>query len=187
MEWSVLTTYGELGLRHILDFSGLDHILFVLSLCARFTFKQWKRMAWLITAFTIGHSLTLAVAVYYGALLPAELVETLIPITIIISCLVNVAQPKPKRVLWLSYVVTLLFGFIHGMGFSNYLLALLRDSEAVLLPLLSFNLGLEIGQIAIVMLSLLLITLIMGFTRLKLVEWTKAISIFIMGMAVMMM
>jgi hydrogenase/urease accessory protein HupE len=184
MDLSTFTTYGELGLRHILDLAGYDHILFVLSLCCRFTFKNWKKVTWLITAFTIGHSLTLAISVLFGPILPAEVVEKAIPITIIISCISNIIQPKTTGKFWPAYAIAALFGFIHGMGFSTYLSALLTESQDLLEPLFSFNLGLELGQLIIVSLCLTLNGSIYLLTSLKLKDWSRGLSLFIMGLAV---
>ena len=184
MDLSTFTTYGELGLRHILDLAGYDHILFVLSLCCRFTFKSWKKVTWLITAFTIGHSLTLAISILYGPILNAEIVEKAIPITIILSCLSNIIQPKISGKFWPAYIIAILFGFIHGMGFSNYLSALLMESQDLLEPLFSFNIGLELGQLLIVSICLTLNGGIYLFTTLKLKDWSRGLSFFIMGLAV---
>lgn len=145
--------YLELGFTHIADWKGYDHILFVLALCVLYTFRQWKELLWLITAFTIGHSLTLALATLNLVRVDSALVEFLIPVTIFITSLLNIYDPNPQdrsRFKWVKYALTLAFGLIHGLGFSNFLRNLLGQEESLFMPLLSFNIGLEIGQIAIV-------------------------------------
>ncbi len=145
--------YFSLGLQHILDWEGYDHILFILALIAVYESKAYYSVFILITAFTIGHSLALALSVFDYIHVPTELVEFLIPLTIVITAITNLFLNTDKNQFQrLKYGIALLFGCIHGLGFSNYLKSLLGSSASIFRPLLSFNLGLELGQLLIVLL-----------------------------------
>ena len=145
--------YVELGFRHIADFAGYDHILFVAALAIPFGIRDWRQLAVLVTAFTVGHSLTLALATLRLVSVPSQLVETLIPATILYTALDAYLAATPQRpvnaVTMKRYGVALLFGLVHGLGFSTYLRALLGSEESITLPLLAFNVGLELGQLVI--------------------------------------
>jgi membrane-associated HD superfamily phosphohydrolase len=151
--------YVELGFRHIADLAGYDHIVFVVALCGGYALRDWKHIALLATAFTIGHSITLALATMGIVLFPTNLIEFLIPVTICITALLNIV--KERYALFSTtghifsmqtlpaYTMALVFGCIHGLGFSNYLRALLGNETSLLIPLWGFNCGLEIGQLLI--------------------------------------
>ena len=142
--------YTKLGFEHIADVAGYDHMLFIITLCAYYSLKEWKKILILVTAFTIGHSVTLALAAFDIFRLPAQLVETLIPITILLTAIHNISfQQKSERKVALNYFLALFFGFIHGMGFSNFFRNL-TGGESIVVELLAFNIGLEIGQLLIV-------------------------------------
>lgn len=150
--------YFQLGLEHILDINGYDHILFVLALCATFQLSEWKKIAFLVTAFTIGHSLTLALAALDKISFNPNTIEILIPVTIILTGLVNIfmKEKKGNKLLRLKYFITFIFGLIHGLGFSNYFRALLSKASDVVKPLFLFNLGVEVGQLIIVAIAIIL-------------------------------
>lgn len=145
--------YLELGFRHIADLAGYDHILFVVALAIPFGIRDWRRLAVLVTAFTLGHSLTLALATMRLVSVSSNVVETLIPATILFTALDAYTSATPQRPENPStvkrYGIALLFGLVHGLGFSSYLRALLGDEESIALPLLAFNVGLEMGQLVI--------------------------------------
>ena len=152
----------QTGFEHITDLAGYDHMLFLLILCSVYSFRNWDWLI-LITAFTIGHCITLALSVLNIIRLPSSLIEFAIPLTILISAIYrwiqvekneNKSYQKDQKV----YAVTLLFGLIHGLGFSNMLRSMLGSQADILQPLLFFNLGLEVGQIVIVLFSLVTIT-----------------------------
>lgn len=143
--------YLQLGFDHISDLNAYDHIVFIIALCAAYPLNRWRSVIVLVTAFTIGHSVTLALATLRIILVPTDLVETLILLTILATCLMNVLRPLEGRIgRKTSYGLALFFGLIHGLGFSNYLRALLGMEESIIVPLLSFNIGLEVGQLMIV-------------------------------------
>lgn len=146
----------QLGLEHIADLAALDHILFILTLCAIYRPQAWKQILILVTAFTLGHSLTLALTGLGWIHVSSEIVETAIPLTIIAAGVYNFAmhpEGKTDKTNWSHYGLAAGFGLIHGMGFASYFrsLMMMADSQQVILPLFAFNLGIEIGQIGIVL------------------------------------
>lgn len=181
--------YFRLGIQHILDLKGFDHILFVLALCAVFIPRDWKKILILVTAFTIGHSITLALATFKIVQVNSDWIEFLIPVTIAITAFTNILRPKPVsgKGVTINYVLALFFGLIHGLGFSNYLRSLLGKEAAIWQPLLAFNIGLEIGQLVIVGIFILATSILVGLAGVKRREWTLIISAFVMGIAMMLM
>ena len=174
-------TYFNLGFGHIYDIAAIDHILFLVVLCALFSFQDWKKLLILVTAFTIGHSATLALAGLDIIRINTQLVEFLIPITIMITALFNiytVFQNKEHLLknTRIQYMMALFFGFIHGMGFSNYLRSTLFPGDSLVLQLLSFNLGIEIGQILIVLKILLLGYIFTSMLKIKMKHWAFTLS-----------
>lgn len=153
--------FFQMGYEHIADLKGIDHILFVTALCIRYQFADWKKLLWLVTAFTLGHSITLALSVFNILNYSVNWIEFLIPVTIVITAVSNVFVRKfvYKAKFPLIYFFAAFFGLIHGLGFSNYLKSLLSKEGNIVPELLAFNLGLEAGQLAIV-LSILFISLI---------------------------
>ena len=180
--------YFKLGFQHILDFQGFDHILFVLALCAVYVARDWKKILILITAFTIGHSLTLALATFDVVQIRSDVIEFLIPVTIALTALATLFKPKPTigKGTQLNYLFAVFFGLVHGLGFSNYLKELLGKESSIWQPLLAFNLGLEVGQIVIVA-SFLLLTSLTGLAGVNRKEWTLIVSAFVLGIACMLM
>jgi len=151
---SDLATYIELGFRHITDLKGADHILFLLALAAIYRFRDWRECLWVATAFTVGHSLTLALAVTNVLNLRPALIEFLIPITIVATGLESLfARDRAKTPGIRRYrpVLAGVFGLVHGAGFANYLRSLFVEDIA--LPLFGFNVGIELGQICVLVLT----------------------------------
>jgi len=147
---SELIAFASLGVRHILDLRALDHVLFLMALAAIYRLRDWRESLWVISSFTIGHSVTLALAVTGILALPMPLVEFLIPVTIVATCLENILVADRSRAPWKGRyrpVLAGVFGLVHGAGFANYLKAMFVERIAV--PLLGFNLGIELGQIAV--------------------------------------
>lgn len=155
----VVQLYLELGLKHILDIEGYDHMLFLLALCIPYVWKDWKRVVILATAFTLGHSITLALASADVVRFPTIWIEFFIPITIIIAALYDLLRKKEQGI-GFHYFLAFVFGLIHGMGFSNFLRSAMMPGEEsqFLYELLGFNIGIEIGQVFVVILVLLLFT-----------------------------
>lgn len=182
--------YFELGLQHILDLDGFDHILFVIALCALYTLRDWRKIIILVTAFTIGHSITLALSVFNIVRINADLIEFLIPVTILLTGLSNIFRKNSPVMggskVQLNYLFAVFFGLIHGLGFSNYLKSIMGRGSDVVVQLLAFNLGIELGQIAIVLVFILLAGLTVGAFGVNKREWTMSISAAIAGMALML-
>ena len=149
--------YFETGWHHIISWNALDHILFIIALAAIYLIQDWKKVLILITAFTIGHLLTLALSINDVIRFNEKWVEFLIPCTILATALFNLFikayQPKSLRI---NYFLALFFGLIHGMGFANAIRFMMASNESIGWPLLGFNAGLEAGQIAVVTIILLL-------------------------------
>ncbi len=149
--------FFNLGFSHITDIKGYDHIIFLLALCSIYTIKQWRLVLVLVTSFTIGHSITLALSVFNLIKINSNVIEILIPVTIIVTSILNIVNKKRinKRLIIIKYFAALFFGLIHGLGFSNYLKSLL-GSDSIIIELFAFNIGLELGQILIVITVLLI-------------------------------
>ena len=184
--------YLKLGFEHITDINGYDHILFILALCIIYSIREWKKVLILITAFTLGHSLTLGLAVLEIIHVDSALIEFLIPITIILTCLTNVMGYKHRTIsrtiyepsnIYLQYSLAVIFGLIHGMGFSNYLKSLLGKGESIVLELFAFNVGLEIGQLLIVGGSFILALLFLELINVRRSTWVMVCSGFIAGLS----
>ena len=187
---SLFELYFKLGLQHIADLKGYDHILFILVLCAVYNFKEWRRVLILITAFTIGHSLTLALATLDLIRVDGDVIEFLIPLTIFITALANVLsrnQNVPTFQHYLKYTAALFFGLIHGLGFSNYLRSLLGSEKGLLLPLFSFNIGIEVGQVLIVTVIMLLTFLLVDLFKFPRRDWHILLSGAGMGISLILM
>lgn len=147
-----MTSFFTDGILHITDFEGYDHMLFLLALCAPFTYREWKQVIWLATAFTLGHSISLALAATDAVHFSSSLIEFFIPITILITAGIHVVRKRPvTAVKPISYAITSLFGIIHGLGFSGYFRIISSEGESFLGQLFMFNLGVEIGQLIILM------------------------------------
>jgi len=186
---STFSLYFNLGLTHILDIQGYDHILFVVALCALYMLRDWRKVLILVTAFTIGHSITLALATLNLIRVNTALIEFLIPVTIFITAMSNIfkgQQNSPDRV-QLNYGYALFFGLIHGMGFSNYLRSLLGREENITVPLLGFNLGLELGQIVIVITVLVAASIFINILNVARRDWKIVISSAVAGIALTLM
>ncbi len=149
---SELLTFIHLGFRHITDLEAMDHILFLVALAAIYRGRDWRESLWVVSAFTVGHSITLALAVTGAVRLPTALIEFLIPLTIVATALENlIVRNRERAPLKGRYrpVFAGVFGLVHGAGFANYLRSLFSGSIAV--PLFGFNLGIEIGQIVVLL------------------------------------
>jgi len=153
---SELFAFVQLGFKHITDLGAMDHILFLLALAAIYRPRDWRKALWVITAFTVGHSITLGLAVTGAITLPMALIEFLIPVTIVATCIENILVADRERAPWRGRyrpVFAGVFGLVHGAGFANYLRDLFADRIA--LPLFGFNIGIEVGQVAVLAISAL--------------------------------
>jgi hypothetical protein len=145
--------YALLGFEHVLDFNGLDHFYFLIVLTLPFAFKHWKKVLWLVSVFTLGHTLSLTLAYKQWVVVDAAWIEFLIPLTIVISCfplLLQTKKPSPSNDVVFMGVLTFVFGLIHGLGFARYFSQIVLEDEAYS-ALLSFALGVEGAQLLIVL------------------------------------
>lgn len=169
--------YFGLGWDHILTWGALDHLLFITALAAIYTLRDWKQVLVLVTAFTIGHSLTLALSVFDVIRFNEKWVEFLIPCTIVITAITNLFQKKfTPRTIRINYALALGFGLIHGMGFANTIRFLLADDQQLGWSLLWFNLGLEAGQIIVVTVILAVCLVAVDMLKINRREWVIFIS-----------
>lgn len=182
------TLWFTTGLEHIADWKGYDHILFLLALCGMYEWQRWKQLLVLVTAFTVGHSLTLALSVLDLISPHTAFIEFLIPVTILATCVYNLRHLEIQRTDTFrpNYVLPLFFGLIHGMGFSFLLKSLLGAEENVVWPLLAFNLGVEAGQLLIVVSVLLISLFLTAVFRIKRRNRNFFISSAVFGIASMM-
>jgi hypothetical protein len=180
----------KLGFLHITDLAGYDHILFVIALCTIYNLDQWKNLLIIITFFTLGHSITLALAALKIVNINSDFIEFLIPITIFMTCVSNLLTVKKKpsyalnSTVYIRNSLALFFGLIHGLGFSNYLRSLLGSNSNIIKQLLAFNIGLEIGQILIVFLFMVLQVVILSYFKIKKHYFTLVVSSFVAGITV---
>ena len=174
--------YFQWGWSHIISWEAMDHLLFLLALTAVYLFENRKQVIILITAFTIGHSLTLALSIYDTIHFKSSWVEFLIPITIVITATLNFFRKDfDIKQQGFKYLITLIFGLVHGMGFAGTIKMSLAESQKIAIPLLSFNIGIEAGQIVVVFLILLLSQIVvhqLGFARKWWVWLLSGISFF---------
>jgi hypothetical protein len=188
---SEFQVYFEEGREHILNWKyGYDHILFIIALCALYLLRDWKRVLILVTAFTVGHSVTLALAALNIIPINEKLIEFLIPTTIFITAFSNLFKDEEtigQRAIHLNYAYALLFGFIHGMGFSNYFRTILGNDRGIVSQLLAFNLGLELGQIIIVVIFLTASFIFVDLFGVNRRDWKIVISSMIAGISLMLM
>ncbi|MCE6988540.1 HupE/UreJ family protein [Dyadobacter sp. CY323] len=187
---SEFQAYLQLGFNHITDSNGYDHILFIMALCTVYTLIDWKKVIILVTAFTIGHSITLALSTLGFVNIKPDWIEFLIPVTIVITACLNFFYKIPKssfsqkeQTYAVRYPMALFFGLIHGLGFSNYLRALLGKEATIINPLLGFNIGLELGQLIIVFVILSIAFVLIEILRVQRMSWIHIVSGIIVGMA----
>ena len=181
--------YFKMGLNHVLDFSAIDHILFLIVLTVVFSFKQWKKVLWLITLFTLGHSLSLGLAAFGIVEISVDLIEFLIPLSIFITAVINLftAKKTSKGKENINLVFALFFGLIHGLGFSNYFKMMIGQEEDKVLPLLEFALGIEAAQVIIVLSILSLGFFFQNVFNVNRRDWILVFSSIVIGFSIQMM
>lgn len=184
----MFNAYFQLGFNHIADVNGYDHILYIVAMAAIYKYTEWRKVLILVTAFTIGHSVTLALAALSIVRVNEGLIEFLIPLTIFITAIFNLIRKEKtsQKIEW-NYLIALGFGLIHGLGFSNYFRSLIGENADITFPLFSFNVGLEVGQLIII--SLFLFLNFIGGSISKNIQkyWNWGVSGIIAGFAFLMM
>lgn len=170
--------YVKLGWEHIIAWDALDHQLFILVLVAAYGYRDWRRILILVTAFTLGHSATLALSVLDVFRLPSALVETLIPVTIMLTAADNLLMRNRRtQLMRINYALALIFGLIHGMGFANTARMAMASEQNIAVPLLGFNVGLELGQITVVLAIMALLLLLQRIPKFQQKYWVMAVSV----------
>ena len=176
--------YFQLGLQHVLDWNAYDHILFLIVLVASYSFLSWKRVFWLVSIFTLGHTISLFLSVYEIVLVDTAWVEFLIPITIIITAIFNIISARKREHqnnVTILYFTTAFFGIVHGLGFSTYFKMIASGTDSVFLPLLEFALGIETAQIIVVLVVLILGFLLQNVLRVPRRDWILVVSAIVIG------
>lgn len=176
--------YFKLGLEHVLDWSAYDHVLFIIVLIAAYSFSSWKRMLWLVSIFTIGHTLSLFLAVYGIVKVNASFVELLIALTIVFTALYNIFTAKKRehqRNISILYFSTAFFGIIHGLGFSRYFKMIFPETSNKFFPLIEFALGIESAQIIVVISVLIVSFIFQNILRVSRRDWILVISAIVIG------
>lgn len=187
---SLFWLYFKLGYHHVLDWNGYDHVLFLIVLTIAYTVYEWKRVFWLVTVFTIGHTLSLMLSVYDVFTISPAPIEFLILLTIVIAAFFNVftaGRSRRKEKLGLIFFVTLFFGLIHGFGFSNYFKQIVAVEESKLLPLLEFALGIETAQAIIVFLVLVLNFVFQSVLGVNRRDWIMVVAAIVIGLVLPML
>ena len=173
--------WAKIGIEHITDWQGADHLLFIVITAGFYSLSDWKKSLWLSLAFTLGHSITLVLSTYDLISLPTTLIEVLIPITILLAVVLRIFETTnilhtSQRYLFSTIV---LFGCIHGMGFSNMLKSMLGKEMNILNPLLAFNIGLEFGQILILSFVIILGHLVQNILNYSRSIWNWSIIVLV--------
>ncbi len=180
--------YLNLGLRHVLDWKAYDHVLFLIVLTIYYSFKEWKNVIWVVTAFTIGHTFSLILSAYDLIYVKMDIIEFLIPLTIFATAWYNILINKKasKNILFTS-IVSVGFGLIHGFGFSSYFKIMVDDTEDKIFPLIEFAIGIEIAQLLIVVFILSLNFIVLGLLKKQKRDWVIIVSSIVIGVVIPMM
>ncbi len=181
---NAFTFYFPIGWEHIISVDALDHQLFIIALAALYTWSDWKKVLILVTAFTIGHSVTLLLSVLDWIRLDSKWVEFIIPLTIMITAGLNLFQHSQKQITSIrTYGLALFFGFIHGMGFANSIRFMLAQDQEIGWGLFGFNVGLEVGQVLVVVLLLSINQFVTFIVKLPTKKWNYIVSCLVLGIA----
>lgn len=182
--------YFKLGLTHVLDINAYDHILFLIALTVPYTFSHWKRVLWLVTIFTLGHTLSLVMSTYGLIRVSTTLVEFLIPLTIMVTALFNIfiaTRRSGRERSGPAFFVTLFFGLIHGLGFSTYFKGIVAGEDNKLVPMLEFALGIETAQVIVVLAVLIFGFILSTIFRFSRRDWIMVISAVVIGVVIPML
>lgn len=179
--------YLKLGFDHVLDWNAYDHVLFLTALVASYSFQQSRKVVWLVTLFTIGHVLSLALSAYNILRIESSIIEFLIPVSIIFTAVYNIftaGKTNGKSKINLLYFLTFFFGLVHGFGFSTYFNMLAKSADNIFLMLVEFALGIELAQILVVFVVLLVGFIVQNIFRFSKRDWVLVISSIVLGMTI---
>jgi len=185
-----LKLFFELGLTHVLDINGYDHVLFLVVLAAPYLFSSWKKVLFLVTVFTVGHSISLILSSYKLISVNSDLVEFIIPITIAVTAIFNIitsGRTIHNTKIGLMFFITLLFGVIHGLGFSNYFKMIVGNTDYKFVPLIEFALGVELAQVIVVVVVLLLSSVVQNILNISKKDWVLVLSSITLGLIIPML
>jgi len=174
-----LIFYLELGFFHVLDWSAIDHMLFLCALTVVYNFKDFKTVFWVVTFFTFGHTFSLIVSAFHLFNPPSQLIEFLIPTTIILTSLYNILDNKNNKNNIFEYGFSVFFGLIHGFGFGNYFEMLTDSLDAKITPLIGFALGVELSQLVVVLGILIINTILNKLNLISRTIYIKTVSVII--------
>lgn len=180
----------QYGINHVLDINAYDHVLFLIVLAVPYLFKDWKRVFWLVTMFTVGHSVSLILASYGKVKIDGNLIEFLIPVTILVVAVYNIftaGKVSKNQKIGLLFVSTLFFGLVHGFGFAREFRMSLDQGDNKFVRLLEFALGIEIAQIIIVFVVLFLSYIFQTVFRFSKRDWVMVISAIVVGLVIPML
>jgi hypothetical protein len=182
--------YFEVGMRHVLNIFSYDHVLFLIALSIPYVFKDWKKILLLVSLFTLGHTLALFLSVYEIVVVKVDIIEFLIPITILITAffhLFTVGKTVKNYSISVVGFITLFFGIIHGLGFATYFKSIIGGTRnSKLLPLLEFATGIEAAQIIVVLIALIVAYCVQTLFRFSKRDWTLMTSSFVIGVVLPM-
>lgn len=182
------TFYFNLGLKHVLDWQAYDHVLFFIVLTIFYSFKDWKKVIWLVSSFTIGHMISLGLSTYNMFRVNIAIIEFLIPLTIFVTGVYNIFTLKsPPKKLGVAAMASFVFGLIHGVGFSNYFSMVVDDSENKWVQLVEFAIGIEIAQLIVVLFILLASYFVVQIFKKSKRDWVLIISAIVIGIVIPMM
>jgi len=182
--------YFEVGMRHVLNLFSYDHVLFLIALSVSYVFKDWKKVLILVSLFTVGHTIALLLSVYGIVVVKVNLIEFLIPITILITAIYHLftagKSAKNESISAIGFI-TLFFGIIHGLGFATYFKSIIGGtSDSKLLPLIEFASGIEVAQIIVVLTALIAAYCVQTLFRFSKRDWTLVMSSFVIGVVLPM-
>lgn len=182
--------YFEVGMRHVLNLFSYDHVMFLIALSVPYVFKDWKKVLLLVSLFTVGHTLAMLLSVYEIIVVKVDIIEFLIPITILITAffhLFTAGKSSKNESISVIGVITLFFGIIHGLGFATYFKSIIGGaSGSKLLPLLEFATGIEVAQVIVVLVSLIAAYCVQTLFRFSKRDWTLVMSSFVIGVVLPM-
>jgi hypothetical protein len=179
--------YFKIGWEHIINWSAVDHLFFIAALAAIYMLKDWRQVLILVTAFTIGHAITLVLSAKNILEVNSRLIEFLIPCTIVITAVSNLfLKSFTPRSIRINYFLALFFGLIHGLAFAQTLKWMLAGDQNFWTAWLSFSVGLELGQILVVLIILLLAQILVGYLKLRRKYWVTIVSVMVLGLALKM-
>lgn len=181
--------YVSFGFEHVLDWSAYDHILFITLLAVPYLFKSWKKLLWLVTAFTLGHTISLLLVAFAGVTFSSAYIEFLVPITIAITALFNIFTAGKKHqdsAVWIGVAISLFFGLVHGFAFSSAYTMLASGTDNEILLLIEYALGIEGAQLVIVLGVLVLNFIFTTIFRFSMKDWIQVISGIVLGMVIPM-